>query len=412
MTILIRPSVLFVVRRLAPSLLGTLLLTPGAWAQGARVPAATVQRVVSAEFAYCSQSETATSAQLDALAAKIQAEIAAQQRATTAAVADSSARHTAFKDAEKALKQLDDSKGPLDAELNIIEAAQKPFEDRMAATERAENPAGGPTRLQQIESEMTGFQDQIARLQAELKTIKDPDNWLQGRDEQINAEIAGYRTKWEALRDERRGIIRQVHTDRYNPEYLRLLQEEEKLRERIGEIQNKIEDAKNARDRAKNRYEAIDLAALELAHEENLYLYEHLTRAQHCVDKRRAALAGEAPAVATTAKGTVTGRWGVLCKWKDPEMSDITDGGTFSLTLTGSGGVNGTYLSSNSTYPVGGNVGADGTASGSGSAADWSVNWGGRFSQPSGGAIVGGGSVNVTLTSFGGGTCGGSWTAP
>lgn len=412
MTDLIRPSVLYVVRRFAPSILGILLLASGTWAQGARVPAATVQRVVTAEFKYCSDSENSTSAQLNALATQIQADIAAQQRATSQLVADSAARHKAFTDAQKALKQLDDSKGPLDAQLNLIEAAQKPYEERMATAERAENLAGGQTRLQQLEAEMAGFLQQIGNKEAELKTIKDPDNFLVGRDEVLKAEIAEERRKWEKHRDERRGIIRQVHTERYNPEYVRLLEEETKLREKIGEIQNKIEDAKNARDQAENRFKAIDLAVLELSHEENLYLYEHLTRAQHCVDKRRATLANEAPPVATTAKGTVNGRWGVLCKWNDPEMSDITDGGTFTVTLNGSGGVNGTYLSSNSSYGVGGNVGADGTASGSGTGSDWTVNWGGRFSQVAGGGIVGGGSVNVTLTSFGGGTCGGSWSVP
>jgi hypothetical protein len=209
------------------------------------------------------------------------------------------------------------------------------------------------------------------------------------------------------LRDIRRETIPIRFGDEYQRHHSRL----EEMKRQIGDIEVEMRAAKIDRDAAKTAWEEFDLKGLELAHEENLYAYEHFTRAGHCVQKRRQALAQAAPPVSPSMAGTGSGQWGVFCRFTDPDYGSLTDGGSFSVTFNGQGGVSGTYQSSNASYGVGGNVAADGTASGNGSGAGWSVAWGGRFGRQ-GGAIVGGGNVTVTITDFGGGTCNGTWSLP
>ncbi len=119
------------------------------------------------------------------------------------------------------------------------------------------------------------------------------------------------------------------------------------------------------------------------------------------------------PAVPLSAglQGSVNGKWSAGCSWNDPDVGRTTDGGTFSLTFDGAGGVAGIYQSAASSYAVSGAVGADGSASGNGAGAGWSVQWSGRFQQ-SGGGVVGSGGLAVRITEFGGGSCTGTWAVP
>ncbi|MFN2383556.1 MAG: hypothetical protein ABR559_04760 [Gemmatimonadota bacterium] len=116
--------------------------------------------------------------------------------------------------------------------------------------------------------------------------------------------------------------------------------------------------------------------------------------------------------VPTTLQGTASGKWSSACSWNDPEMDKFTDGGTFTITFDGRGGVSGSYISSSSAYGVEGAIAASGTANGTGSGSGWSLNWSGRFDQPREGGIVGSGGLQVTISDFGGGSCTGTWAVP
>ena len=93
-------------------------------------------------------------------------------------------------------------------------------------------------------------------------------------------------------------------------------------------------------------------------------------------------------------------------------MSDSQDGGTFSLSITPTGVVTGTYVSGNATYPVTGQVAANGSAGGTGSGSGWSVNWSGTIQRTAAGGATGNGGVTVTVSDLGGGTCTGGWSIP
>ena len=115
--------------------------------------------------------------------------------------------------------------------------------------------------------------------------------------------------------------------------------------------------------------------------------------------------------VPTSLQGSASGKWSAGCSWNDPDIARSTDGGTFTITFDGRGGVSGTYQSSSSAYGVTGTIAANGSANGSGTGAGWSVNWSGTFQQQ-GGAITGGGGLSVGITDFGGGSCTGTWAVP
>ena len=112
-----------------------------------------------------------------------------------------------------------------------------------------------------------------------------------------------------------------------------------------------------------------------------------------------------------TLQGSVNGKWSAGCSWNDPDIDRSTDGGTFTVTFDGQGGVSGVYESSSSSFGVSGTIAADGTANGNGTGSGWSVTWSGRFEQR-GGATVGSGGLGVTITDFGGGSCTGTWAVP
>jgi hypothetical protein len=93
-------------------------------------------------------------------------------------------------------------------------------------------------------------------------------------------------------------------------------------------------------------------------------------------------------------------------------MKDSQDGGTFSLSITPTGAVSGTYVSGSSTYPVTGTVAANGAATGQGSGSGWSVTWSGNIQRTAAGGATGSGGVSVTVSDLGGGTCTGGWSIP
>ncbi len=396
---------------------------------GARVPVETVQRVMTAEFSLCDRTENATASELDAIAAEIRQAIDQAQRRVDRLVADSAAAARALKDAQDKVTEVDKRLGPLQAERNKVLSDMQVYDDQLIRLEQGNAPAGEPSEHAQLMQREKSLRERIAQLTAEVEKARQlqgsgPMNPLptQGDDVQRffqnmasdDGPVGPLKeavTELNGVMARLRAIRRETHPIRFGAEYTALQRRLDDLNRRIGEIETELNTATRARDRAKTAWENFDLRGLDRAHEENLYVYEHFMRAQHCVEKRRRQLNQEAPPVSTSAAGSASGRWGVFCRFNDPDYGQITDGGTFTITLDGRGGVAGTYVSDMSNYAVSGSVAPDGSASGAGSGGGWSVSWSGRLGQTAGGT-VGNGGVNVTITSFGGGSCSGTWSIP
>jgi hypothetical protein len=389
------------------------------------VPAATVQRVVTAEYAYCSRTENADAAQLDAIGREVQQAIDQAQSRVNRLVADSAAAGTRLKNAQAKVDEVDAKLSPLQIERTKVLADMKPYADQIAQLEQGNAPPGAVAEHTELMEREASLRTRIANLTAEIEKLRKVERGgvttrgddIQGFIQSMTANEGpvGYLrqaqkdldTVMARLRDIRRGTL----PIRYDPAYVALQRRLDELNTQIGDLDTQYDAAKRARDEAKSALEQLDLKAIELAHEENLYIYEHMARAQHCVQKRRQQLNQAAPPVSASTSGTFTGKYGVYCRFTNPDYGSMTDGGTVTLTFNGQGGVSGTYAGGNGTYGVGGSVSAGGTVGGTGQGSGWTVTWSGRVGQQGGGA-VGNGNVQVNITDYGGGTCTGTWSIP
>ncbi|HYO45704.1 MAG TPA: hypothetical protein VEY33_03340 [Gemmatimonadota bacterium] len=394
-----------------------------------RVPAATVQRVVSAEYAFCSRTEGATNLELDAVDSEIQHAMDQAQRRVDQLAADSAGAATRLKNAQAKVDEIDASLSTLQVERSKVLSDMKPFADQIARLEQGNVPAGAAGEHAQLMAREAEIRARIAAMTAELEKLRSiqrggPVNPLPTQGDEIQRFFQGMAGAEGPLADLRRAqeelegvmarlweIRRETIPIRFDPQYLALQRRLEELQRPIAALDSQLDAARTTRDEAKRAWEAFDLKGLELAHEENLYLYEHMTRAQLCVQKRRQQLSRAAPPAPTTAAGAASGRWSVFCRFQDPDYGQMTDGGRFGVTFDGSGGVSGSYMSSSANYAVTGRMAADGSASGTGSGDGWTVTWSGRFGQ-AGGETVGNGNVSVNITDHGGGTCNGTWSIP
>lgn len=393
--------------------------------QRARVPAATVQKVISAEYAYCSRTENATAAQLETIASEIQQAMTQAQRAVERLTADSTAVARAVKTAQDKYDEIDGRLSPLQIERTKVLSDMQPHADNIARAEQGNAPAGAVSEHAELMKQEADLRARIASLTAEIEKLRgvkrggiitrgdDVQDFIQSMaaDEGPVGYLRQAQKDLERVMARLREIRRETIPIRFSPEYTALQRRLEELNRQIGEIEPQLDEAKRARDNAKTRRDNFDFRALETAHEENLYVYEHMTRAQHCVQKRREQLNQAAPPVTATTAGTFAGKYGVYCRFTDPDLGEMTDGGTVSLTFDGKGGVSGNYTGANGSYGVGGSVAADGGVGGTGSGSGWTVAWGGRVGMQGGGA-VGNGNVTVNITQYGGGTCTGTWSIP
>ncbi|HET6617014.1 MAG TPA: hypothetical protein VFH69_04315 [Gemmatimonadota bacterium] len=384
----------------------------------ADVPAATIARIINEEAAFCRQTDGATAAQLAGIEADIQRAMQAAQQAVDKLIADSTALDRRVSEAKKKFDDLETRVGQLQVARNDAAAKLKPLDDKIAAAEGA--TGSGPSRHDQLMTEETNLR---ARIQVLREEVKKANKAMEGMstiqaataNEGPIADLRKAEQDLTTVMEELRAIRRQTHPIRYSAEYIDLRTKWEKADTDAKSAEVDRDNAKKELDAAQLEMSKFDHASLELARDENLYAYEHLYRAKQCVEKRRKDLAKPAEAPVTppqAAAASASGKWGVTCKWNDRTMSDTQDGGTFSLSITPTGGVTGTYVSGNATYPVTGQVAADGSAGGTGSGSGWSVNWSGTIQRTAAGGATGNGGVTVTVSDLGGGTCTGGWSIP
>jgi hypothetical protein len=364
------------------------------------------------------------------------------------AVADSAPALAAQKtlaDSEAKLKPLEAQLDPLLVRANEINSEQKVYEDSMAAAARGNAAPGGATRLEELETTMRSLDDEHGRLAAELAKITDADHWLQGRDEQLKALMDDNRKKWREARDERRDIVRRIHTARYDPAYQALVREEERLDERIRRLREQIDPLKEARDGAKKRLADFDLQAirnLEQLHEINGFLHQYLSYARDCVERRRGQLAQNVapPVVAQPGTlppedvltGNASGRWSGGCKYASEGYvagRPLTIGGTVTFQFDGAGGVTGTFLASSAefgvtSFPLAATLKADPdpltgrrfwVENGTGAGGGWSGTWQGQFGTING-QFTGHGFVapdlKIQTSLWGEAHCTSTWSVP
>jgi hypothetical protein len=384
----------------------------------AGVPSETIKRIINQEVAFCQSTDTATAAQLTGIEADIQRAMTAAQQKVDKLIADSTALAQPVTNAKTKYDQLETRVGQLQVARNAAKASLDPLDAKIAAAEGA--ASGGPSRHEQLMAEETSLRQRIQLLREEVKKANKAMEGLNVLEAATANEgpIADLRKAEQDLAtvmEELRGIRRQTIPIRYGAEYVALKAKWEKADADATSAEVDRDNAKKELDAAELEMSKFDGAALELARDENLYAYEHLYRAKQCVDKRREELAKPAGATPVAppqaAAAGASGKWGVTCKWNDPQMSATNDGGTFSITITPSGAVSGTYVSDSASYPVTGQLTADGSASGQGTGSSWSVTWSGTLQRTASGA-TGSGSISVTISDFGGGTCSGGWSIP
>jgi predicted nucleic acid-binding Zn-ribbon protein len=384
----------------------------------ADVPAATIRRIIEQEAAFCRQTDTATAAQLTGIEADIQRAMTASQQKVDKLLADSTALAQAVTRARTKFDQLETRVGELQVARSDAAAKLKPLDDKIAAAEGA--TGSGPSRHEQLMAEEANLRARIQTLQEEVKKANKAMEGMSAiqaatANEGPIADLRKAQQDLDAVMEELRTIRRQTHPIRYSAEYIDLRAKWEKADADAKSAEVDRDNAKKELDAAELEMSKFDAAALELARDENLYAYEHLYRAKMCVEKRRKDLAKPADAPAAPPQAVAagaSGKWGVTCKWNDRTMSDSQDGGTFSLSITPTGVVTGTYVSGNATYPVTGQVAANGSAGGTGSGSGWSVNWSGTIQRTAAGGATGNGGVTVTVSDLGGGTCTGGWSIP
>lgn len=406
-------SLAWVVAILAPTVASAQLRSPTA----AKLPAVTIRRIIETEVDLCRRTDTATAAQLTGVEADIQQAMTAVQQRVDRLLADSTALAQGVTRAKTKFDELETRVGQLQVARNDAAAKLRPLDEKIAAAEGA--TGSGPSRHEQLMTDETSLRQRIQMLREEVKKANKAMEGMSTIQAATASEgpIADLRKAEQdlaAVMDELRAIRRQTHPIRYSAEYIDLRAKWEKADEDARSAELDRESAKKELDAAELEVSKFDAAPLQLAHDENLYAYEHLVRARHCVEKRRKELNkpadAPAPAPQPTA-GSASGKWSVTCKWTDPDMKDTNDGGPFSLSFTPTGSVTGTYVSGNASYPVTGQVAADGSALGQGTGPDWSVSWSGNIQRTAGGA-TGNGSVTVKVSNFGGGTCTGGWSIP
>jgi len=315
----------------------------------------------------------------------------------------------------------------------------------MAVAARGNAEPGAVTQLEQLETSMKSLDDAHARFASELAKITDADNWLQGKDEMLKADMVKNRTQWRQARDERRDIVRRIHTARYNPAYQNLVQEEEALDQRIQRLREQIDPLKEARDAAKKRLGDFNLEAirnLEQLHEINGFLHQYLSYARDCVERRRGQLAQNVspPVVAQPGAlppedvltGTASGRWSGGCKYQAEGYvpgRPLTIGGTVSFQFDGANGVSGTFLASDAdfgvtSFPVVATLRPDPDPStgrrawvenGTGAGTGWSGTWQGRFGTIDG-QFTGHGFnapiLKIQTSQWGEAACVATWSVP
>jgi predicted nucleic acid-binding Zn-ribbon protein len=407
-------SLVWILTSLAPTVASAQLRSPTA----ARLPAATIKRIIDAEAAFCRQTDSATAAQLAGIDADIQSAMQSSQQNVSKLVADSSALAQAVTNAKKKYDDLETRVGQLQVARNDAAAKLKPLDDQIAAAEGA--TGSGPSRHQQLMAEETALRERIQFLREEVKKANKAMEGMSTiqaatANEGPIADLRKAEQDLAAVMDELRAIRRQTHPIRYSAEYVSLRAAWEKADADARAAELDRDNAKKELDAAQLEMSKFDNAALDRAHDEDLYTYEHLYRARQCVEKRRKDLASPAPATPVTAPATAasaSGKWGVTCKWNDRSMSDSQDGGTFSISITPTGVATGTYVSGSSSYPVTGQVATNGAADGQGSGSGWSLSWSGNIQRTAAGGATGNGGVTVTVTDLGGGTCTGGWSIP
>lgn len=376
------------------------------------VPAATIARVMNSEFAFCRQTEEASATDLNRIAGEITRDMNSAQQRVNRLVADSTRIAQAVSTAQTRYDQAEERLGKLQVARNDAKAAFQPFEDKIAAAEGA--GGAGPSRHQQLMNEEASLRARIAQLEIEVKKANAAMEGLNALEratanEGPLADLKQAQQQLAAVMDELRGIRRQTHPIRYSAEYVAAKTRYEQAEQAASVAEAERDAAKKALDAAEMEETAkFDAEGLRIAHLENLYTYEHLYRAQQCVDKRREVLGRPAPPTPPPAVATAgaAGKWGVNCQNGDFKFQE---GGTFSLTIAADGAVSGTYVSDNATYAVTGQMASNGTVTGQGAGADWAVGWSGTL-QRAGGGATGSGGINVNMSD--GGTCTGGWSIP
>ena len=281
-------------------------------------------------------------------------------RETVADSAPGLAAQKTLAESEARLKPLEAQLDPLLTRRNEINSSQTIYEDSISTATQGDAPPGTKSRLEQLDDDLKMYDEGLARFDAELKKITDADDWMQGRDEMIKAEMDSIRMRWARARDERRGIMRRIHTARYNPKYQALVTEEAALDIQIAELQEKIKPLREARDTAKRTLADVNLKNienLEQLHEINGFTHQYLSNARDCVERRRGQLAQNVPppAAGDMLTGTASGRWSGGCKYKAEGYvpgRPLTIGGTVSFQFDGAGGVSGTFVANSGEFGV------------------------------------------------------------
>jgi hypothetical protein len=322
-----------------------------------------VERIIRAQVLACQVADTASGADLASLDLMLQRMIQEQENLVGRAVKDAAtglAAEKTFAESEARLKPLEAELDPLLTRRNEINSSQKTYEDSISTATQGDAPPGTKSRLEQLDDDLTTYNEGLARFDAELKKITDADDWLQGRDEMIKAEMDTIRTRWARARDERRNIVRRIHTARYNPQYQALVTEEEALDIRIAELQEKIKPLREASKAAKETLAAVNLEnikKLEQLHEINGFTHQYLSHARDCVERRRGQLAQNVPppAAGDMLTGTASGRWTGGCKYKAEGYvpgRPLTIGGTVNFQFDGAGGVSGTFVANSGEFGI------------------------------------------------------------
>lgn len=328
-----------------------------------KAPDQVVERIITAQALACQVADTASGAVLEGLDLALKQMIQEQEdlvRRTAADEAPGLAAEKTLSESEAKLRPLEAQLDPLLTRRNEINSSQKLYEDSISTATQGDAPPGTKPRLQELDDEIQGYNDEHARFDAELKKITDADDWLQGRDEQLKALMEENRTKWARSRDERRNIVRRIHTARYNPQYQALVTEEEALDIRIAELQEKVKPLREARDTAKRTLADVNLEnikKLEQLHEINGFTHQYLSYARDCVERRRGQLAQNVPppAAGGMLTGTASGRWSGGCKYKAEGYvpgRPLTIGGTVNFQFDGAGGVSGTFVANSGEFGV------------------------------------------------------------
>jgi hypothetical protein len=406
-----------------------------------KAPDQVVERIITAQVLACQVADTASGAVLAGLDLALQRLIQEQEALVRETVKESAPGLLAektFAESEARLKPLEAELDPLLARRNEINSSQTIYEDSISTATQGDAPPGTKSRLEQLDDDMMEYDKVYIRDSLELKKIT--DNWLEGRDDQLRAAIAENRTNWTRARDERRGIMRRIHTARYNPQYQALVTEEEALDIRIAELQEKVKPLREARDAAKETLAAVNLEnikKLEQLHEINGFTHQYLSYARDCVERRRGQLAQAVPPPAAGQEdvltGTASGRWGATCKYKGAEGyvegRPLNMGGTVNFQFDGAGGVSGTFVANSSefgvsSFPVVATLRADPdpltgrrvwVENGMGAGTGWSGTWQGRFGTIDG-QFTGHGFnapiLTIQTSKWGEAECVATWSVP